>query len=77
MLKRVATILSVVVEIDPGAVTREQNLVDDLGLSSLDVISLVVMFEQEFGIEIPDRHIMNFVTVGDVADYLQERTGTA
>jgi len=76
MLKRVASILSSVVEIDPNSITHEHNLVDDLGLNSLDVINLVVMFEQEFGIEIPDRHIMRLVTVGDIVGYLQERTAS-
>jgi acyl carrier protein len=73
MLKQVAAILSTVVETDPDTITEGNNLGDDLGLSSLDVINLVVMFEQEFDIEIPDRHIMKFVTVGDIVTYLQER----
>jgi acyl carrier protein len=74
MLKRVVSILCSVVEAEPDSLTEEQRLIDDLGLSSLDVINLVVMFENEFSIEIPDRHIMKFATVGDIVDYLQERT---
>lgn len=44
----------------------------DLGLSSLDVISVVVAFEDEFGIEIPDEKIYEFATVGDIVGYLEE-----
>jgi acyl carrier protein len=77
MLKRVAAILCTVVEFDPDTVTGEHNLIDDLGLSSLDVINLTILFEQEFDIEIPDRHIMQFITVGDIAAYLQKRTESA
>jgi len=73
MLEKVSSILCFVVEIDPKSITMESDLVNDLGLSSLDVVNLVVMFEQEFGVDIPDRQIMKFSTVGDVIDYLQER----
>ncbi|MCL2628832.1 MAG: acyl carrier protein [Oscillospiraceae bacterium] len=74
MFKRVVSILCTVVEVNPELITLESNLVDDLGLNSLDVINLVVLFEQEFNVEIPDRQIMKFVTVGDVVAYLKERT---
>ena len=70
MLKRVASILCTVIEMDPDSITTDQNLIADLGLNSLDVINLALAFEREFGIEIPDRHILKFVTVGDVVDYL-------
>ena len=59
---------------NPDTVSEGHSLVDDLGLSSLDVINLAVMFEQEFDIEIPDRHIMKFVVVGDIVNYLRGRT---
>jgi acyl carrier protein len=44
--------------------------VADLGLSSLDVINVVVAFEDEFGIEIPDQIIKDLTTVGDIVRYL-------
>ena len=50
---------------------KSTELVNDLGLNSLDVINVVVAFEDEFSIEIPDRAINNFHTVGDIADYLE------
>lgn len=49
------------------------ELVNDLGLNSLDVMNVVVAFEDEFEIEIPDRVISGFRTVGDIADYLVKK----
>lgn len=71
MFDRTVAILENFVEVD-GEITRESALVDDLGLSSLDVISLVSEFEGEFDIEIPDRVIPTLRTVGDIVDYLEE-----
>lgn len=53
-------------------ITMESALVDDLGLSSLDVINIVVEFEEEFDIEIPDRIIPTLRTVGDIVKLLEE-----
>ena len=72
MLKRLAVIISGVVEIDADSILLEHDLVNDLGLSSLDVVNLTVLFEKEFNISIPNRQISKFVTVNDIACYLQE-----
>ncbi len=45
----------------------------DLGLSSFDVVSIVSDFEDEFDIEIPDKDIRKFVTIGDIIMYLQNK----
>jgi len=75
MLDKVASVLCIPAEVAPEAIGPDQNLVDDLGLCSLDVMSIVIDLEDIFGIEIPDRHISKFVTVGDIVEYLKERTG--
>lgn len=51
-------------------VTRDTVLLTDLGMNSFDLINLVCILEDEFEVEIPDRVIGNFKTVGDVADYI-------
>lgn len=71
IMEKVAAILREFAETAPEPITAAHSLADDLGLSSLDVFNIVVMFEEEFGIEIPDRRIAGFVTVGDIAEYLQ------
>lgn len=51
----------------------DANFVQDLGADSLDVVELVMAFEEEFGIEIPDEDAEKIRTVGDVIKYLKER----
>ncbi|MCS6957797.1 MAG: acyl carrier protein [Aquificaceae bacterium] len=55
-------------KLNPGA-----RFVEDLGADSLDVVELVMAFEEEFGIEIPDEDAEKIRTVGDVIDYLKEK----
>lgn len=71
MLERVREILSEYTEVI--GITENMELVGDLGLSSFDMVSVVGDFEQEFGIEIADRDIRQFVSVGDVVEYLSAK----
>lgn len=52
-------------------ITEETNLKNDLGLNSLDFADLVCIVEDEFDIEIPDRAIKGFKTVGDVIRFIE------
>jgi acyl carrier protein len=54
-------------------VTDDAHFVDDLGADSLDTVELVMAFEEEFGIEIPDEDAEEMQTVGDAVDYLSEK----
>lgn len=71
MLEKVIEILSEFAEKMPENVTEDSKLVADIGLSSLDVVNVVIAFEDEFDIEIPDEDISEFTTVGDVVRYLE------
>ena len=53
-------------------ITRDSVLLADLGMNSFDLINMVCVLEDEFDIEIPDRVIGNFKTVGDVMNYLSK-----
>lgn len=57
--------------VDPEKVTPEASFVEDLGADSLDTVELVMAFEEEFGIEIPDEDAESLQTVGDAVRYLQ------
>lgn len=57
---------------DAEEITPESALMADLHLSSFDLVSIVTEFEEEFGIEVADRDIMKFVTIGDIMKYLEE-----
>lgn len=71
MLEKVIDILSEFVMEEESKITEQTGLVTDLGLSSLDVINVVVAFEEAFDIEIPDHKIKELVTVGDIVEYLE------
>jgi len=62
-------------EIDPEAMKPEKTLFQDLGLDSLDIVELVMEFEKEFNIDIPDEDAEKLRTVGDAVKYLDEKVG--
>lgn len=70
MLERVKDILEDYVEVPRDKIKLESAFIDELGLSSLDVVNIVVAFEEEFDVEISDRMISKIVTVGDVVKIL-------
>ncbi len=57
--------------VEPSKVTAEASFVEDLGADSLDTVELVMAFEEEFGIEIPDEDAEKMETVGDSVAYLE------
>jgi len=73
-IERVVEIIVHQLGVEPEEVTPEANFVDDLGADSLDTIELVMAFEEEFGIEIPDEQAERLRTVGDVIKYLEKTT---
>jgi len=58
--------------VDENQITIEASFVDDLGADSLDTVELVMAFEEEFDIEIPDEDAEKIKTVKDVVTYLNE-----
>lgn len=74
MLDKIRNILTEYADIK-GNITEETNLINDLGLSSLDLVSIIVAFEDEFDIEIPDRKLSEIITVGDIICLLKEEYG--
>ena len=61
--------------VDAEKVTPEASFVEDLGADSLDTVELVMAFEEEFGMEIPDEEAEKLRTVGDAMNYLHEKIG--
>ena len=58
--------------VDEAKVTEEASFVDDLGADSLDTVELVMAFEEEFGVEIPDDAAEKITTVKDAIDYIEQ-----
>ena len=75
MLERIRDILVEFVEVPKESITEDTTLVGDLGLSSLDVMDVVLAFEEEFEVEIPDRKVLEIVNVSDMIQLLQEEYG--
>ena len=58
--------------VDEDKVTENASFIDDLGADSLDTVELVMAFEEEFGIEIPDDAAETIQTVGDAVKFISE-----
>ena len=61
--------------VDGAKVTDNASFIDDLGADSLDIVELVMAFEEEFGVEIPDDAAEKINTVGDANRYIEEHKG--
>lgn len=60
--------------VDESDVERDASFTNDLGADSLDTVELIMEFEKEFNITIPDEEAEKIATVGDAIDYLNEKT---
>ncbi len=58
--------------VDESKITENSSFIDDLGLDSLDIIELIMAFEEEFNLEIPDKDAERIKTVGDAIKYLDK-----
>ena len=61
--------------VDPEKVAHEASFVEDLGADSLDTVELVMAFEEEFGVDIPDEDAEKMRTVGDAITYIEQQAG--
>ena len=68
---KVQEIIADQLELNPAKITMESSLMEDLEADSLDVIELVMAFEEEFGVKMPDEELENIKTVGDIVNALQ------
>ena len=69
--ERVKKIITEQLGVDEEDVTPEANFVEDLGADSLDTVELVMAFEEEFGIEIPDEDAEKIQRVKDAIEYIE------
>ena len=59
--------------VNPEQVTTNASFIEDLGADSLDTVELVMAFEEEFSVEVPDEDAEKLQTVGDVVKYIEEK----
>ena len=75
MLETLKSLLVEELSVNEADITPDANLVEDLGLNSLELADLVLHCEEQFGLEISDEDAHEFLTVGDVVKYLEETAG--
>lgn len=71
-------IVSIIVDklgVEPAEVTTEASFTNDLGADSLDTVELIMEFEKEFNIAIPDDQAEKITTVGDAIRYIEDKKG--
>ena len=71
MFERLKTLLVEELSLNPEDVTPSAELANDLGVNSLDLADLVLLCEDEFGLEFSEDDIHKLITVGDVVEYLE------
>ncbi len=61
--------------VEADKVNQDASFIDDLGADSLDIVELVMAFEEEFGVEIPDDAAEKISTVGDATKFIEDNKG--
>lgn len=77
MFEKLKTLLVDELSVNEADIKPEAELINDLGINSLELADLVLLCEEKFNIEISDEAIHNFVTIADVVSYLADVTGEA
>lgn len=72
---RVKDIIAEELGVEREKLTNEASFMEDLGADSLDTVELVMAFEKEFDLDIPDEEAEKLRTVGDALNYLHQRMG--
>lgn len=70
---RVTKLIAEHLDVDPSKVKRDAKFTDDLGADSLDQVEMVMAFEEEFGIEIPDNEAEKIAKVDDAINFIEEQ----
>ena len=74
IMEQITEILVETFSLDPDEVTADARLEADLGINSLELAELALRCDEEFEVEIDDEDIHRLITVGDVANYIEEKT---
>ena len=72
MFDKVKQILIDELQLDESEITLDAELAKDLGINSIELADLIMMCEEQFGIEISEDDANEFITVGDVVNYLEK-----
>ncbi len=73
VFEKVRNIIADKLGVEASSIKEESAFIDDLGADSLDVVDMVMAFEDEFGIKVEDEELEKFSTVKDVVDYIRAK----
>ena len=72
ILAKVQDVMAKQLNLDASTVTVDKEIVKDLGADSLDIVEMLMSFEEEFGISVPDEETISIKTVGDIVDLISK-----
>ena len=71
LLNKIVAIVIDKLDVDKSKVTEDAKFIDDLGADSLDTVELIMQFEEDFGLDIPDENAEKIQSVKDALDYIK------
>ena len=74
LLKKIVSIVVDKLDVDENKVTEDAKFIDDLGADSLDTVELIMQFEEDFGLDIPDEDAEKIQSVKDALDYIKNNS---
>ena len=74
LLKKIVAIVVDKLDADENKVTEDAKFIDDLGADSLDTVELIMQFEEDFGLDIPDEDAEKIQSVKDALDYIKNNS---
>lgn len=75
IFEKLRAITAEVADLAPEEITEESALMEDLDLSSMEIMTMIAELEDAFSLRIPERELRNFVTMRDLVDYLARQVG--
>ena len=74
LLKKIVSIVVDKLDVDENKVTEDAKFIDDLGADSLDTVELIMQFEEDFGLDIPDEDAEKIQSVKNALDYIKNNS---
>ena len=74
ILNKIKVIVVNKLDVDANKVTADAKFIDDLGADSLDTVELIMQFEEDFELEIPDEDAENLWTVADIKEWVEDNS---
>ena len=71
IFEKIKEALAVQFEVDPAGISRETDIMNDLGADSLDLVELIMTLEDEYGVSVTDESVYAHKTVGEIADFIE------